>query len=253
VRRAWVGQRPLRGGEGGVRFRRCARAGTSSLAIPASTPLQHEPWLTRPPASPHHTCRSAWGVLVSFEKVGKQKQQPSVVVADESGAHGDGSDFKGSSCNASSGPRFAVDVLVNCDPSTLPRATGGQRMLPRLLPPGDPAGAAHVVTFPLEHLAAVSSARLRGITDLRSAQVGADALRRRGRVCITPGPFVITHTTADAAAWVICCRCTLHCPLMYALPILGSLRRAKQALTAWQRCCGAKGQVARRSWTLSQT
>lgn len=110
-----------------------------------------------------------WGVLISFEKVGKAKQQQ--LPAEPGGADGDGSAFRG---GGGGGPRFAVDVLVCCDPETLPKAGGaGGRALPALLPPGAPGGSPQVVTLPLEHLAALSSARMRGLQDLRAPQVGA--------------------------------------------------------------------------------
>jgi hypothetical protein len=119
-----------------------------------------------------------WGVLVSFEKAGKLR--PAQGPGDGGGADGDGSDFRGGG-SGGGGPRFVVDVLVNCDPATLPRATGGARALPRLLAPGDPAGVAHVVTLPLEHVAALSSMRMRMVGDLRSAEVRQGWARGGGR------------------------------------------------------------------------
>lgn len=111
---------------------------------------------------------AAWGVLISFEKAGKHKQAAGGA---DPGDDGDGSDYRGGGGGAPGGPRFVVDVLVSCDPASLPRGAGGGggRELPRLLPPGAPGGAAHVVTFPLEHLAALSSARMRALQDLRPA------------------------------------------------------------------------------------
>jgi len=124
---------------------------------------------SNPPLHPHN--RSVWGILVNFEKAGKHKQQQQQQADDD----GDGSAYKGSS--NSGDPRFTVDVLVCCDPATLPKAGGsGARALPALLPPGSAGCSAHVVTFPLEHLAALSSARMKGLQDLRAPQARAAAM-----------------------------------------------------------------------------
>ncbi|KIY98950.1 ATP-dependent RNA helicase DOB1 [Monoraphidium neglectum] len=136
---------------------------------------------------------ASWGVLISFEKAGKHKQPGGGggAAAGELGEDGDGSSFRGSGGGAQArGPRFVVDVLVSCDPSTLPRGQqGGQqggRALPRLTAPGAAGSSAQVVTFPLEHLAALSSVRIRGLQDLRTQQArdsligsAAEALRRQ--------------------------------------------------------------------------
>ncbi|GBF95912.1 hypothetical protein Rsub_08503 [Raphidocelis subcapitata] len=114
-----------------------------------------------------------WGVLVSFEKLGKNQV---VAGTDGGGVDGDGSSFR----DSSEGPRFAVDVLVACDPATLPRSSGSPvRALPRLLPPEAEGSAAHVVTLPLDHLASLSSARMKGLTDLRAPEA-----RKRGLAAV---------------------------------------------------------------------
>lgn len=145
-----------------------------------------------------NTHSAAWGVLVSFEKAGKARPQQQQAPADTLGGgdDGDGSAFRtgggasGSSSN-SSGPRFAVDVLVACDPATLPKQ-GGARALPRVVAPGTPGASAQVVTFPLEHLAALSSVRMRALADLRPPSAREAAL--------TAAAEVIKRQRAAAAA-----------------------------------------------------
>lgn len=133
---------------------------------------------------------SVWGVLVNFQKAGKAKPSSS--------AAGDGSDDDGGSKGSST--RYAIDVLVNVDPATLPRgaaegATGpsSRGVLPRLLPPGAAGGVAIVLTLPLEHLVCLSAVRLRVVKDLRSAEARSSMLSAAAEV-------VKRHTTSGSSA-----------------------------------------------------
>jgi hypothetical protein len=121
---------------------------------------------------------SVWGVLVSFEKAGKHKQQQAGKLSASSA--GDASDDdpgpSSSRGGAAAGPRFVIDVLVNVDAKSLPAGAGGsgsysssRGQLPTLLPPGAAGGIAVVLSLPLEHLAALSAVRLKALKDLRSA------------------------------------------------------------------------------------
>jgi hypothetical protein len=126
---------------------------------------------------------SVWGVLVNFQKAGKAKQSSSAAAGD--GSDDDAGGSKGSST------RYAIDVLVNVDPATLPRgaaegATGpsssGRGVLPRLLAPGAAGGVQVVLTLPLEHLVCFSAIRLRIVKDLRAAEARSTMLAAAAEV-----------------------------------------------------------------------
>jgi hypothetical protein len=121
---------------------------------------------------------SVWGVLINFQKAGKAKQSSSSAA--------DGSEEDGS---RGSSTRYAIDVLVNVDPATLPRgaaegATGpnSRGVLPRLLAPGAAGGVAVVLTLPLEHLVCFSAIRLRVVKDLRAAEARSSMLAAAAEV-----------------------------------------------------------------------
>lgn len=126
---------------------------------------------------------SVWGVLVNFQKAGKAKQSSSAAAGD--GSDDDAGGSKGSST------RYAIDVLVNVDPATLPRgaaegATGpsssGRGVLPQLLAPGAAGGVPVVLTLPLEHLVCFSAIRLRIMKDLRAAEARSTMLAAAAEV-----------------------------------------------------------------------
>jgi hypothetical protein len=122
---------------------------------------------------------SVWGVLINFQKAGKAKQSSSSAA--------DGSEEDGS---RGSSTRYAIDVLVNVDPATLPRgaaegATGSassRGVLPRLLAPGAGGGVAVVLTLPLDHLVCFSAIRLRVVKDLRAAEARSSMLAAAAEV-----------------------------------------------------------------------
>jgi hypothetical protein len=126
---------------------------------------------------------SVWGVLVNFQKAGKAKQSSSTAAGD--GSDDDAGGSKGGST------RYAIDVLVNVDPATLPRgaaegATGpsssGRGVLPRLLAPGAAGGVPVVLTLPLEHVVCFSAIRLRIMKDLRAAEARSTMLAAAAEV-----------------------------------------------------------------------
>jgi hypothetical protein len=143
-----------------------------------------------------------WGVLISFEKAGKQKQQQQQQQVGRLSATAvmDGSDDEDDfGSRGSTGPRFVIDVLLTVDPATLPRGgdAGGtagsssRGVLPRLLPLGAAGGVAVVVSLPLDHLAALSMVRLKVLKDLRSAAARSAA--------VTSAAEVLARYTAGTA------------------------------------------------------
>jgi hypothetical protein len=176
---------------------------------------------------------SVWGVLVNFQKAGKSK-------SNSSNAGGEDEDVSGSKGSSSSSARYAIDVLVNVDPATLPRgaaegATGpsssSRGVLPRLLPPGAAGGVPVVLTLPLEHLSCFSAVRLRIMKDLRAVEARSTMLaaaaevikRHAGADGSSAGSSLpLLDPVQDMKVWLTVTFCTFFgaacCLLIHSLP-----------------------------------
>lgn len=143
---------------------------------------------------------SVWGMVVSFQRAGKQRSTGAryAASADSDDDNEAGALPGAGGSSSASGPQYVLDVLVGVDPATLPRGSSQTRggLLPRLLPPHAPGAAAVVLTVPLEHLAALSSARLRAVADLRAPAARAAGLAAVAEVC---GRFAARSTSSSGS------------------------------------------------------